>query len=90
MKKFEELERLQVEFAATKTRDSTRSTSQAQTENENLTEAQLEEVFKRTSIFTIKSATFLPSTEDVDDLELWRIEVEDGNTAEFEEEEWVV
>ncbi|CAG8539339.1 9115_t:CDS:10 [Paraglomus occultum] len=87
MKKFEELERLQVEFAAAKTRDSAHSPSQAQTENENLTEAQLEEVFKRTSIFTIKSATFLPSTEDADDLELWRIEVEDGNTAEFEEED---
>ncbi|KAG9285337.1 hypothetical protein G9A89_010812 [Geosiphon pyriformis] len=94
MKKFEELERIQEEIAATKPDDSVEMAiedidSAAPQVNEALTEEQLIEVFKRTSSFTVKSATFAPNFDDLQDLEYWRIEMEDGNTAEFEEEEYV-
>ncbi|CAG8445242.1 11759_t:CDS:2 [Ambispora leptoticha] len=93
MKKFEELERIQEEIAATKPEEPVgnvleeiASSSQIH-ESKALTEEQLIEVFKRTSSFTVKSATFAPNIDDVQDLEYWRIEMEDGNTAEFEEED---
>ncbi|CAG8435313.1 5548_t:CDS:2 [Diversispora eburnea] len=90
MKKFEELERIQEEIAASKSTESFSNNSPSQIsipENESLTEEQLEEVFRRTSSFTVKSATFAPNLDEVDDLDYWRIEMEDGNTAEYEEED---
>lgn len=52
------------------------------------TQEQLEEVFKRTSAFTVRSATIDTSTiEDMDALDLWQVEYKDGSTSEFYEEE---
>ncbi|CAG8458445.1 15733_t:CDS:2 [Acaulospora morrowiae] len=90
MKKFEELERIQEEIAASKLTESLpelNSSGQQNKENEGLTQEQLEEVFRRTSSFTVKSATFAPNLDEVDDLDYWLIEMEDGNTAEYEEED---
>ncbi|CAG8588563.1 5717_t:CDS:2, partial [Racocetra fulgida] len=92
MKKFEELDRIREEMGITK---HTESNSEVDSpikqsnlqETEGLTQEQLEEVFKRTSSFTVKSATFAPNLDEVDDLDFWRIEMEDGNTAEYEEED---
>ncbi|KAJ1981115.1 hypothetical protein H4R34_002191, partial [Dimargaris verticillata] len=50
-----------------------------------LTQEQLEEVFKQTSGFTLKSASM--SMEDYEDPEWWRIEMADGATNEFYEED---
>lgn len=52
------------------------------------TQEQLEEVFKRTSAFTVKSASIDTSAiEDMDALDLWQVEYKDGSTTEFYEEE---
>lgn len=52
------------------------------------TQEQLEEVFKRTSAFTVKSATIDTSlVEDMDALDLWQVEYKENNTNEFYEEE---
>lgn len=52
------------------------------------TQEQLEEVFKRTSAFTVKSASIDTSTiDDMDALDLWQVEYKDGSTTEFYEEE---
>ncbi|RCH78100.1 hypothetical protein CU098_001336, partial [Rhizopus stolonifer] len=72
MKKFEELERIEKEFSAL--------------QMDPIEEEQLEEVFKRTSAFTVKSATIDTDTiEDLDALDLWEIEYKDGDTNEFYE-----
>jgi hypothetical protein len=53
-----------------------------------LTQEQLEEVFKRTSAFTVQSATIDTSqVENMDALELWQVEYRENNTTEFYEEE---
>ncbi|KAJ1914967.1 hypothetical protein IWQ60_008613, partial [Tieghemiomyces parasiticus] len=49
-----------------------------------LTQEQLEEVFRQTSSFTVKTATI--DYEDYEELEWWKAEMEDANTAEFVEE----
>lgn len=52
------------------------------------TQEQLEEVFKRTSAFTVKSATIDTSlVEDMDALDLWQVEYKENSTSEFYEEE---
>jgi hypothetical protein len=93
MKKFEELERIQEEIAASNANETAHvhnSNDKNSTFQENgLTQEQLEEVFRRTSSFTVKSATFAPNFDELDDLDFWRVELEDGNTAEYEEEECV-
>lgn len=82
MKKFEELERIEKEFSAMKV------DNPSEAEQKNLTEEQLEEIFKRTSAFTVKSTTIDRDTiEDLDALDLWEIEYKDGDTNEFYEEE---
>lgn len=97
MKKFEELERIQSEIAGSSTPDTPDITDNdvhmaspdvnTAAEARPLTEEQLEEVFKRTSAFTVKSAMIDTNEEDVDALELWQIEFQDGNTEELFEEE---
>lgn len=83
MKKFEELERIEKEFSALQM-----DTVEEEIATNNLTEEQLEEVFKRTSAFTVKSATIDTDTiEDLDALDLWEIEYKDGDTNEFYEPE---
>lgn len=53
-----------------------------------MTQEQLEEVFKRTSAFTVKSASLdTDSIEDLDALDLWQVEQQDSSTTEFYEEE---
>ncbi|KAG2195237.1 hypothetical protein INT47_007966 [Mucor saturninus] len=54
------------------------------------TQEQLEEVFKRTSAFTVRSATIDTSTiQDMDALDLWQVEYRDGSTSEtYEEDEY--
>lgn len=88
MKKFEELERIREEMGIKKHNESNSEFDPVNLqETEGLTQEQLEEVFRRTSSFTVKSATFAPNFDEVDDLDFWRIELEDGNTAEYEEED---
>lgn len=58
------------------------------TESSGLTQEQLEEVFKRTSAFTVQSATIDTSQiENMDALEVWQVEFKENNTDEFFEEE---
>ncbi|CAO3646137.1 unnamed protein product [Cunninghamella blakesleeana] len=53
-----------------------------------LTEEQLQEVFKRTSAFTVRGAMMDETAMDeMNDMELWQIEFNDGNTEEFYEED---
>ncbi|ORX95161.1 hypothetical protein K493DRAFT_315148 [Basidiobolus meristosporus CBS 931.73] len=54
---------------------------------QGLTEEQLEEVFKQTSVFTVRSAITNEDIDAVDDLEIWRMDMANGDTAEFEEED---
>ncbi|KAI7904431.1 uncharacterized protein BX663DRAFT_535836 [Cokeromyces recurvatus] len=96
MKKFEELERIQKEFSSLQVNNDTNVDQDEQmtdvadesVKSTQLTEEQLEEVFKRTSAFTVKSATMETGEfEDLDALELWQIEYKDGSTTEFYEED---
>lgn len=92
MKKFEELERIQKEFAAANGDNKENIHGDSGKDNNDkdsqpLTEEQLEEVFRRTSAFTVKSAMMDNDLDDMDALELWQIEFEDGNTEEMVEEE---
>ncbi|KAI7849843.1 hypothetical protein BDC45DRAFT_448089 [Circinella umbellata] len=85
MKKFAELERIQSEIA---------TSSPAPEENkenvEGLTEEQLQEVFKRTSAFTVRSAMMETHDEDLDAMELWQVEFHENNIDElFEEDDYV-
>lgn len=103
MKKFEELERIQKEVHESPVRsavdnkenitedtDSPISGKESTpVESQPLTEEQLQEVFKRTSAFTVKSATMESTVDDMDALELWQIEFRENNTDELFEEEQV-
>ncbi|CAJ0767750.1 21689_t:CDS:2, partial [Entrophospora sp. SA101] len=86
MKKFEELEKIQQEIAATKPENLINDDN---VEEEPLTEEQLEEVFKRTSTFTVKSATLAPNVDDFEDIELWRIEMENSIEEYYEEDDYM-
>lgn len=57
-------------------------------QQQGMTEEQLEEVFKRTSSFTVKSAMMdIVAAEDMDAMELWQVDFQDANTdVAFEEE----
>lgn len=96
MKKFEELERIQKEWNKENTQNKENEggdnggKQDTQAEPQPLTEEQLQEVFKRTSAFTVKSATMDVDGDDMDALELWQIEFQDGNTDEIFEEEYVI
>ena len=54
---------------------------------EGLTEEQLQEVFKRTSAFTVRSAMMDTHDEDLDAMELWQVEFHENNIDELFEEE---
>ena len=56
---------------------------------EGLTEEQLQEVFKRTSAFTVRSAMMDTHDEDLDAMELWQVEFHENNIDELFEEEYV-
>ncbi|KAI8077251.1 uncharacterized protein B0P05DRAFT_544195 [Gilbertella persicaria] len=95
MKKFEELERIQKEFSSLQVEqtpvpeeiEENKTPDEVMIENE-LTQEQLEEVFKRTSAFTVKSATIDTSQVlDLDALDLWQIEHNDNSTNEIVEED---
>ncbi|KAI8883413.1 hypothetical protein K501DRAFT_219299, partial [Backusella circina FSU 941] len=95
MKKFEELERIQQEFS-TKVDIKEDDVVEEEMEEEiavdevenKFTQEQLEEVFKRTSSFTVKSATIDTSfVDDLDALDLWQVEYHDNDTNEFYEED---
>ncbi|KAI9024915.1 hypothetical protein CLU79DRAFT_88541 [Phycomyces nitens] len=89
MKKFEELERIQKEFSTMDVKEpEVDIVEEMEVESQPLTEEQLQEVFKRTSAFTVKTATMdSRATDDMDALELWQVENKDGNTDEIYEEE---
>ncbi|TPX62081.1 hypothetical protein PhCBS80983_g00734 [Powellomyces hirtus] len=56
------------------------------------TQEQLEELFKRTSGFTVKQAAMNLDPEDLDDMELWRLEMEgleDDDWAEQDDAQFV-
>ncbi|KAI8144119.1 hypothetical protein BJV82DRAFT_608353 [Fennellomyces sp. T-0311] len=102
MKKFEELERIQNEITsspAPEEETNKENISMADDNSDNspapggqqpLTEEQLQEVFKRTSAFTVKSAMMDTHEEDMDALELWQVEFHENNTDEiFEEDDYV-
>ncbi|ORZ21199.1 hypothetical protein BCR42DRAFT_368925 [Absidia repens] len=56
-----------------------------------MSDAQLQEIFKRTSSFTVKSATMDALVlDDMDAMELWQVDFTDGNTDEsFEEDDYI-
>ncbi|KAF1796116.1 hypothetical protein FB192DRAFT_1406951 [Mucor lusitanicus] len=94
MKKFEELERIQQEF--TSSPQPVNDTLQLEQDDrdqdtlieDSLTQEQLEEVFRRTSAFTVKSASVDPDfIVDMDALDLLQAEYRHNNTAEFIEED---
>lgn len=56
--------------------------------SQGLTEEQLQEVFKRTSAFTVRSAMMDSNDMDgLDDVEIWQLQYQDGLTDEIYEEE---
>lgn len=86
MKKFEELERIQQEFSSKV--EIKEEEEKVQPEEKNFTQEQLEEVFKRTSSFTVKSATIDTTfVDDLDALDLWQVEYHKNDTNEIYEEE---
>ncbi|GAN06529.1 MT-A70 protein [Mucor ambiguus] len=96
MKKFEELERIQQEFTSSPQLVS--NTPPAKPEQDGcvqdtliedpLTQEQLEEVFRRTSAFTVKSASLDPNfVVDMDALDLLQAEYRNNDTNEFVEED---
>jgi hypothetical protein len=104
MKKFEELDRIQKEFSAISVNptpstnsenkeneiesSSTLQLEQKAEPSQNLTEEQLQEVFKRTSSFTVRSAMMDSNDMDeLDDVEVWQLQYQDGLTDEIYEEE---
>ncbi|RKP38181.1 hypothetical protein BJ085DRAFT_15323 [Dimargaris cristalligena] len=82
MKKFEELERIQQQFASQATKSNLGSSST--NAPPPLTQEQLEEVFRQTSSFTVKTATI--DIDDYDESEWWKAEMEDADTTEYIEE----
>lgn len=96
MKKFEELERIQQEFTSSHQQASENPLEQLEEHGRDqdtliddpLTQEQLEEVFRRTSAFTVKSASLDPNyVVDMDALDLLQVEHRNNNTSEFIEEE---
>ncbi|PIA19247.1 hypothetical protein COEREDRAFT_37216, partial [Coemansia reversa NRRL 1564] len=92
MKKFEELERIEKEFSAKKKSaaddSSTEHKSKEQPIESGMSLELLEEVFKRTSAFTVRGAMMDDfDLEVMDDIELWEAEAADNVLAEWEEEE---
>ncbi|KAI8377832.1 uncharacterized protein BYT42DRAFT_571867 [Radiomyces spectabilis] len=99
MKKFEELERIQREFSSMAVKSDEGSNKENEVKSESvdagipeedapMTEEQLQEVFKRTSAFTVKSAMIDTNTvDDMDAMELWQVEFRDSNTDELYEED---
>lgn len=58
--------------------------------SQGLTEEQLQEIFKRTSAFTIRSAMMDSNDMDeLNDVEIWQLQYHDGLTDEIYEEEYV-
>lgn len=58
--------------------------------SQGLTEEQLQEVFKRTSAFTVRSAMMDSNDMDeLNDVEIWQLQYQDGLTDEIYEEEYV-
>jgi len=58
--------------------------------SQGLTEEQLQEIFKRTSAFTIRSAMMDSNDMDeLNDVEVWQLQYHDGLTDEIYEEEYV-
>jgi hypothetical protein len=58
--------------------------------SQGLTEEQLQEIFKRTSAFTIRSAMMDSNDMDeLNDVEIWQLQYRDGLTDEIYEEEYV-
>jgi hypothetical protein len=56
--------------------------------SQGLTEEQLQEVFKRTSAFTVRSAMMDSNDMDeLNDVEIWQLQYQDGLTDEIYEEE---
>ncbi|EPB84207.1 hypothetical protein HMPREF1544_08999 [Mucor circinelloides 1006PhL] len=96
MKKFEELERIQQEFTSSHQQASETPLEQLEEHGRDqdtliddpLTQEQLEEVFRRTSAFTVKSASLDPNyVVDMDALDLLQVEYRNNNTNEFIEED---
>ncbi|KAJ3278717.1 hypothetical protein HK104_002075, partial [Borealophlyctis nickersoniae] len=102
MKKFEELDRMKQEVASQQQQqqqqqqqptgdgDATPGDGEVvPTEESAFTQRQLEELFKRTSAFTVKSATRLADFDDdeLNDVELWRLEAADAGDEEYREED---
>ncbi|KAI8338457.1 hypothetical protein BC941DRAFT_469566 [Chlamydoabsidia padenii] len=87
------------EATASTSGDTTQSSDQQGTKtdntiddnNEGMTEEQLEEIFKRTSAFTVKSAMMdLVAADELDALELWQVDFKDANTdVAFEEDDYI-
>ncbi|KAI9288732.1 hypothetical protein BC943DRAFT_272814, partial [Umbelopsis sp. AD052] len=83
MKKFEELDRIQKEFSAISEVE-----KKSEASSQGLTEAQLQEIFKRTSAFTIRSAMMDSNDMDeLNDVEIWQLQYHDGLTDEIYEED---
>lgn len=104
MKKFEELDRIQKEFSSISVTANPSNNSEGKDSEmdsadtprideaveppQGLTEAQLQEVFKQTSSFTVRSAMMNSDDMDgLDDVEIWQLQYQDGLTDEIYEEE---
>lgn len=94
MKKFEELERIQQELTSSPQQQANDTPPEQHGPDPDapvddpLTQEQLEEVFRRTSAFTVKSASLDPDfVVDMDALDLLQAEHRNNSTSEFVEEE---
>jgi hypothetical protein len=104
MKKFEELDRIQKEFSSISVTANPSNNSEGKDSEmdstdtprmddqveppQGLTEEQLQEVFKQTSSFTVRSAMMNSDDMDgLDDVEIWQLQYQDGLTDEIYEEE---
>ncbi|KAG2185000.1 hypothetical protein INT43_000913 [Umbelopsis isabellina] len=104
MKKFEELDRIQKEFSSISVTANPSNNSEGKDSEmdstdtpriddtveppQGLTEAQLQEVFKQTSSFTVRSAMMNSDDMDgLDDVEIWQLQYQDGLTDEIYEED---
>ncbi|CAM0141138.1 hypothetical protein VKS41_001574 [Umbelopsis sp. WA50703] len=104
MKKFEELDRIQKEFSSISVTANPSNNSEGKDSEmdstdtprmddqveppQGLTEEQLQEVFKQTSSFTVRSAMMNSDDMDgLDDVEIWQLQYQDGLTDEIYEED---
>jgi len=89
MKKFEELDKLQQEVKAVSEPTTVAVEGADALEQEApLNQSQLEELFKRTSAFTVKATTQSHiQPDELDDIELWNWG-RDGSDGEWDEEEY--